>query len=181
MALIKCPECGKEISDKADKCINCGFPLEEFLKKHAEQKCPECNSKDIDAEGYCNNCGYKVSEKAFECKRKEELYTICPKCGNYNNVGQFACKKCGYSYKINDYKIIDNIKRCCPNCRGINYHAFVEEVVIREGKTKSKTTLNLNPFKPFTLFNHSEKLVRKPITATVSKFVCDDCGKIFNK
>ena len=29
MALIKCPECGKEISDKAKVCINCGCPLEE--------------------------------------------------------------------------------------------------------------------------------------------------------
>lgn len=27
MALIKCPECGKEISDKSEQCINCGFPL----------------------------------------------------------------------------------------------------------------------------------------------------------
>lgn len=27
MALIKCPECGKEISDKAQKCIHCGYPL----------------------------------------------------------------------------------------------------------------------------------------------------------
>lgn len=27
MALIKCPECGKEVSDRADKCINCGYPL----------------------------------------------------------------------------------------------------------------------------------------------------------
>lgn len=26
MALIKCPECGKEISDKAGKCPNCGCP-----------------------------------------------------------------------------------------------------------------------------------------------------------
>jgi DNA-directed RNA polymerase subunit RPC12/RpoP len=25
MALIKCPECGKEISDKATKCPNCGI------------------------------------------------------------------------------------------------------------------------------------------------------------
>mgnify|MGYP002082164609 CR=1 FL=1 len=25
MALIKCPECGKEISDKAPVCIHCGF------------------------------------------------------------------------------------------------------------------------------------------------------------
>lgn len=27
MALINCPECGKEISDKAPKCPNCGKPL----------------------------------------------------------------------------------------------------------------------------------------------------------
>ena len=27
MALIKCPECGKEVSDKAPACIHCGFPL----------------------------------------------------------------------------------------------------------------------------------------------------------
>lgn len=27
MALIKCPECGKEISDKSDKCIHCGYPI----------------------------------------------------------------------------------------------------------------------------------------------------------
>ncbi len=28
MALIKCPECGKEISDKATACPNCGYPVE---------------------------------------------------------------------------------------------------------------------------------------------------------
>ena len=28
MALIKCPECGKEISDKAPQCIHCGYPLD---------------------------------------------------------------------------------------------------------------------------------------------------------
>lgn len=27
MSLIKCPECGKEISDKAEKCPGCGYPL----------------------------------------------------------------------------------------------------------------------------------------------------------
>lgn len=29
MALIKCPECGKEISNMAKVCIHCGFPLQE--------------------------------------------------------------------------------------------------------------------------------------------------------
>lgn len=31
MALIKCPECGKEISDNARKCPNCGNPM--YVKK----------------------------------------------------------------------------------------------------------------------------------------------------
>lgn len=28
MALIKCPECGKEISDQSVCCVNCGYPLQ---------------------------------------------------------------------------------------------------------------------------------------------------------
>ena len=27
MALIKCPECGKDVSDTCDSCIHCGFKL----------------------------------------------------------------------------------------------------------------------------------------------------------
>lgn len=27
MALIKCPECGKEVSNQAETCIHCGYPL----------------------------------------------------------------------------------------------------------------------------------------------------------
>lgn len=27
MALIRCPECGKEISNKAEACPNCGYPI----------------------------------------------------------------------------------------------------------------------------------------------------------
>ena len=30
MALIKCPECGKEISDRASACPNCGCPVAEM-------------------------------------------------------------------------------------------------------------------------------------------------------
>ena len=29
MALIKCPDCSKEISDVAEKCIHCGRPMSE--------------------------------------------------------------------------------------------------------------------------------------------------------
>lgn len=33
MALIVCPECGKNISDKASACPHCGLPAEFFVKK----------------------------------------------------------------------------------------------------------------------------------------------------
>ncbi len=33
MALIKCKECGKEISDRASSCPNCGCPLLEISKE----------------------------------------------------------------------------------------------------------------------------------------------------
>lgn len=31
MALIICPECGKQVSDKAKACIHCGYPLDEVI------------------------------------------------------------------------------------------------------------------------------------------------------
>ena len=33
MALIKCPECGGQVSDKAPACIHCGYPLQEIVSK----------------------------------------------------------------------------------------------------------------------------------------------------
>lgn len=29
--MIKCPECGKEVSDRAKVCPNCAFPLDEYV------------------------------------------------------------------------------------------------------------------------------------------------------
>lgn len=34
MALIKCPECGNEISNKSLACIHCGFPLTQLKKSN---------------------------------------------------------------------------------------------------------------------------------------------------
>ena len=42
MALIKCPECGKQISDKAPACIHCGYPLN-------ESSTTTINSKTLDS------------------------------------------------------------------------------------------------------------------------------------
>lgn len=70
MALVNCPECGKKISSKADKCIYCGYPLQESINtddgnaiRHGEnqQICPSCGCS-FDG-NKCPNCGcYLVSD-----------------------------------------------------------------------------------------------------------------------
>jgi uncharacterized membrane protein YvbJ len=38
MALIKCPECGKEISDKATQCMYCGAPMDALRDMNEQTK-----------------------------------------------------------------------------------------------------------------------------------------------
>ena len=52
MALIKCPECNKEISDKAKVCPNCGVEI----KKEKIQICDECGTKNSNSK-ICTKCG----------------------------------------------------------------------------------------------------------------------------
>lgn len=46
MSLIKCPECGQQISDKAEKCPHCGLPSAYFNKK-SDNKGEEINYSNI--------------------------------------------------------------------------------------------------------------------------------------
>lgn len=50
MALINCPECGKEISDKAESCPNCGMPIKIRVSQNSSNnspRCPRCGSNNI--------------------------------------------------------------------------------------------------------------------------------------
>ena len=44
MALINCPECNKQISDKAAACPNCGCPISIDNDKAGILKCQERNN-----------------------------------------------------------------------------------------------------------------------------------------
>lgn len=61
MALINCPECGKEISDRAEACPNCGYPIK---KVKAEPSftgmniCPKCG--EINRAIQCPLCGTEM-------------------------------------------------------------------------------------------------------------------------
>ena len=55
MALIICPECGGKISDQADKCIHCGYPLKKI--NEISLKCDKENNMYV----YKNNL-YNLTE-----------------------------------------------------------------------------------------------------------------------
>lgn len=62
MTLIKCPECSKEISDRATKCINCGHAfVEEEQPQEESQKCTECGGTIFDDSAIeCPYCGCPI-------------------------------------------------------------------------------------------------------------------------
>lgn len=48
MALIKCPECGKDISDKASSCPSCGYPIKQITLESSIFKSEEANNNALD-------------------------------------------------------------------------------------------------------------------------------------
>lgn len=58
MGLIKCPDCGKEISDKSLYCLNCGCPIKkEESQKKFQQSCPNCGNPMEIGSTLCSKCG----------------------------------------------------------------------------------------------------------------------------
>lgn len=72
MALIKCKECGKEISDKADKCPHCGCPVSYSIEKQDENIVTNTN---IVQEERKPNTEQKVANTKKE-KKKDSVLSI---------------------------------------------------------------------------------------------------------
>lgn len=62
MALVKCPECGKEISDKAKACIHCGYEPERNVELIV---CEECGKEIPIHSKECMNCGCPVKQEEY--------------------------------------------------------------------------------------------------------------------
>ena len=75
MSLIKCPQCGKEISEYAAECVHCGYKL----NKREQPHCPECGAELNGDEMICPNCGFPLDEVSFEQsapKKKTPVWTF---------------------------------------------------------------------------------------------------------
>ena len=212
MSLIKCPECGKEVSDKAKTCVNCGYPIEEYLseinsKEEEKPTCLLCGSEIKGDEDYCLECGNRLTTYSLktikEVLNPGEPYSICPKCGSKNNKKNTVCINCNYvcsfailkthylweaedfstDYEFNGiyrYNFWGEKKEVyCPRCGSENCSHYKEQQFV-PAKIKTRYTANLNPLRPFTVLNKKEKVVRQAQTVTNDKFMCNECGKIFD-
>lgn len=104
--LIICSECGKEFSDKAAACPNCGCPVEK--KVDEKEKCPMCGAYDWEFENrqYVVPGKTKTSYKAnlnplkpFTLVDKKEKIVRKEQAYNYQVK---TCKKCGYTTNANE-------------------------------------------------------------------------------
>lgn len=66
MAMINCPECGKEISDQATTCPNCGKPIVKkqgfsyaTTQQELKKVCKHCKTTIPKSSKICPNCGGK--------------------------------------------------------------------------------------------------------------------------
>ena len=165
MALIKCPECGKEISDKAPACIHCGYPLSLLNNEKAKSTAVEKQ----------NNTEAKANQKEYSFK-----IINC----NGSNAKMIIMLKNKFHYSLEDAKIailnlplvismIENtteIKKLAQEFTdaGIEYEVF-------EGENKLDFNLVMKDkvAKPsrISYSNTSDSVFKK----------CPSCGRITNQ
>lgn len=86
----KCPDCGKEISRKAESCPQCGCPIEKTVTCYRCEYDTDLTHKQIQELGYsviCKNCGAEVrvlssaDEARLAWQRENEAKAVeCPYC-----------------------------------------------------------------------------------------------------
>lgn len=94
MALIDCPECGKQISTNAGQCVHCGCKF---------TYCPECQTVAVGTVGQCANCGYKFSGNITPAVREEID-------GELSETANFDLFKAWQRSMPNDKKILTGFK-----------------------------------------------------------------------
>ncbi len=73
MAMIQCPDCGQEISDKAKKCVNCGKIL---VEEQNHKFCSECGKEISPDSKECEFCGCPVAESGNQSSANKLIKII---------------------------------------------------------------------------------------------------------
>ena len=113
MALINCPECGKEVSDTANVCIHCGYGIKDHFIRIKQQE--EAERKKVELENKKEELRKKIEErlKTIQMPPKPKiprsLYVglICACLSLILPSFMYrAIDRSGYGYMINDEYLV---------------------------------------------------------------------------
>jgi len=103
MAMIKCSECGKDISDKAVACVNCGAPIQ--LQPTSDYTTiPEVSPSPPQSPTYPQqpaqysspppqSSAYSQQPAQYSSPPQQTMLTLCPYCKKWSNYT--PCEHCG--------------------------------------------------------------------------------------
>lgn len=163
MALIKCSECGKEVSENAASCPNCGNPISD--------KQGTVNDENLNDKLYCPHCGSSnltANKKGFGVGKavggviltggigllagtigSSKVVVTCLKCGEKTEAGKLLNKPLHpqNNHLDEDLKIIIRNEGLIPAIKyykeiaGVdltNAKSYVDELVSKNNITPSK-------------------------------------------
>ena len=139
MALIKCPECGKEVSDKASACPNCGCPIEKKInvKPHIGEsfeetgrtgrkglECPNIRCRGVNIQVINDIPTWKKVADIAAFGTTTEITKI-----KYRKDMIYKCKDCGTVW--NDAGILDEIPevKTNPKSKYISIILFIVSLI----------------------------------------------------
>ena len=92
MSLIKCPECDRDVSDQAEACPNCGYPIQKYIKEKSEIK----ERSNFQTKSF----------QELKQDEKEQLDKLRPKYESENKQEEFV--KTILSYKMELVELSNN-------------------------------------------------------------------------
>ena len=112
MALISCPECEKQVSDKAVACPHCGYPLAEPLQRELGHGVAERKTADKPSEPPQSGQTHEDIPNALKVKRRvaEQDFWCNPKHWYLDVV----CPICGLPAQASIHQRGQTV--CCPHC-----------------------------------------------------------------
>lgn len=199
MSLIICSECGKEYSDKANACPNCGCPTNavsenkyDFIERDIDMNREALRIQELQSE---YDKIHKIPMPIYSLFQLVGFILMIISIGALiiGNIGYFIVflvigifmyvpsTKAHYRSKELE-KMIDGQKQeqLCPFCKSTDIMS--ERLAAGSFQFQGKTTIgkNINPLRPFTHTNvrhgntYNENIYR-------TEYVCNSCGKRFTK
>jgi len=91
--LIPCPECAREVSDRARACPGCGFPVVEHLaeQRASADRAARLASRERTGEVDCPHCearGFRMLDAKDEDGEVRQVFSWCVHCDHSGRVHQ---------------------------------------------------------------------------------------------